>query len=93
MPLSTDNNSTSLKFCVDCKHYRKRSNTFSSCESPKLDYVDLVTGETEKRFNDCTTLRRSVPDALDDRCGTNANWFEPKGDIDHQLTEVWANPG
>jgi hypothetical protein len=65
-----------MKYCVDCKHYRPHVNDKAYCQSPNLDYVDLVTGLTKKHLMECKDLRGYICDELAENCGADGRWFE-----------------
>ena len=77
MPLAKSTDAKSVKFCVDCKHSRPHGSDYM-CKSPKLDYIDLVTGQTHKHVMSCKDLRGYAPcDKILDHCGVEGRWFEP----------------
>ena len=58
-----------MKLCIDCEHYRNRSN-MAFCESPKNEW-SVIDGRPKSLF---AALQRSTRYS----CGPDAAWFEPK---------------
>ena len=60
-----------MKFCKDCRYlYRDRYNDYCRNEKSLRD-VNMVSGY--HLYSNADTMRY-----LEDRCGEEAKWFEPK---------------
>lgn len=68
-----------MKFCVDCRHYRKGGEYFSGdCYHAMVFTVNLVTGKSSPGC--CKALRDGchIKFPKHHPCGTEAILFEPK---------------
>lgn len=83
-----------MKFCKDCKHFKRNSNIVDVCLSPNLP-IDLVTSNPV--FAICKDMR--YPNKLTFNhfgighiCGHDGDWFEPKIDEDADLDDLSTIP-
>ena len=63
-----------MKFCKDCKWFKKHGSDWFECISSKLDYIEPVFGEKLHRNLNCFECRQDFYD----RCGPDADWFEAR---------------
>ena len=64
-----------MKFCIDCKHYKKGLYEDGYCMREPSLTPNLVTGEKKQRY--CEIERRNYT-TLEDHCGVDAVFFESK---------------